>query len=286
MPEPEAPVVETPVQGNVGQAMTMAREQLAARSAEQPPVDAPETGATGTGAAETPKTDEVDWSNEDARQAYIAERYLAKEDHDRRMRDQKKNLQQEINAARAARQKEERFAELDSLRQSDPVAYAERLESDPEAASLVLERASQIQPQVLQHATTSLAMGLAEKLFEVRPDLRPVFEDGGDWQKVTDPATGGIFGYVDRTAREDERVKAVESFKKSKEYKAAIEEARRLGAQDALPGYHVDSPAAETASTPSGETTPKFQNNAQKAAWLASRQMGSRGLDLSKVGSR
>jgi len=298
MDAPETAPVQ--VQANpLQEAMAEARAEMETRSPQSPP-DA------GTGnepvAAEAPQTEDkqhaaspdVDWSDPEAREAYLAERYISTEEHEKRKQNQLQSLKGELALAKQAREqqkREETLAELDDLAERDPRAYAERINKNPDEAALIVERASRISPDILERASVNVATGLAQRLFSVRPELEALAGEGGEkWLEVVNPETGGPFGYIQRTAFSEGESAGIEKFKKSAEYKTAIAEAERRGAHDAFGGLTVETPDPETASAFTPNSRPKFDNDLQEAAWEASqdlqRTQGRKpNIDLRKVGS-
>lgn len=296
MDAPETTPVQ--VQANpLQEAMAEARAEIESRAPQSPP----DIG-TGTDSAvesapspdQQAPTPEVDWTNPEAREAYLNEKYISTEEHERRKENQLRSLKGELDLARQAREQQKRdslLAELDELAEVDPTAYVERINRNPEEAALIVERASRISPDLLQRASVNVATGLAERLFAVRPELEALAGEGGEkWLEVVNPETGGPFGYVQRTAFSEGEQAGIEKFKQSAEYKNAIAEAERRGAHDAFGGLTVETPSPETASAFTPNSRPKFDNDLQEAAWEASQELqrttGRRpNVDLRKVGS-
>ena len=290
MADPEA--TSAPAQAPVdlkAQAIAEARVELEAR--ESPAPEAVDTG-TGDPATAAPTADappEVDWSDAAARDAFLAEKYLPKEEHESRLKNQLQSLKGKLTLAEQAeaqKQREALLSELDTLSEDDPDAFVQRLKSDPAAARVLAERSEAVPPLVMQQAHMTLAQGMAKTLFDVVPELEAVAAEGGDaWASVTDPETGGVFGYLTRTSLEQGKAQGVEDFKKSKEYKDALAAAERRGAQNAVGDFTVGTPAPEDAERiATGVPVQKFTDPVRQAAAEAMRELGAT-IDLSKVRS-
>ena len=286
MADPET--VQAKVQADpLAQAIAEAREEMLARP------DAPEaTPAPGTGpeATKPPEpTGEVDWSDADARDAYLKEKFLPKDEHENRLKNQLRSLQDKLDLADQAERRqrhEAMLAELDRLAENEPEEFAERVRKDTAAASALAERAAAIPPTVMNTARMQMAMDQSRVLFTVVPELEAVAQEGGDrWREVVNPETGGVFGYLHRSALDEGRRVGVEDFKKSKEYKDALQAAEQRGVRNSLGEFAVGTPAPEGA-TPIGTETPaqKFSDPVKQAAHDAARELG-RTVDMGRIGS-
>lgn len=308
MPEPEASGEEVQAPTDpFEQAMSEARSEIAARaSVVEPEAEAP--SGTGASEAETPETPEagtepeapeVDWNDPEAREAFLRDRYVTKDDVEERLRNQKRSLQGELDLARQAREREKQaeetaalLKELDDLREDDPRAFADRLERDPRAAKAIHDRATAIDPEVFRNASIAAATGLAEKLFEVRPELRPLAEANDErWSEVVNPETGGVFGWLQRTALEEGKAQGVTEFRKSKEFRDLIAEERRDAAHEALGNYGIEATPGEDVAGGAVQK-PDFKGDLfAQAAWEAEQELkkagkGRRNLDYSRLAGR
>lgn len=251
------------------EAIAAAREQMDTPPEPQPDADDGTEGGDGS-------EPEVDWSDKEQREkALTAERETAQAGFDERIANQKRSLLGEFEAERqtlrsqaAAVQGNVLLTELDQLTDT---ALAERVKTDPKAARAIAQRTSAPDEAQLLQAQQSVAMFQAVTLFEVRPELRAMAEENGeDWKKANDPATGMIFGHIQRTAFDEGKAKAIEEFKDSKDYKTVIEEAEQRGRQAALPD--MGSPPPADGSTPSGTPTTTYDDPRQAAVEDARRQ--------------
>lgn len=292
MPDPEAPTGQVQAPADIRtEAIAEARQIVESRS-DPPPEAAPVVG-TGTEGAETPAADtpvEVDWTNAEARETHLKEKYVSVEEHEKRKKDQLRSLQDKITLGEQAeiqRRRESLLSELDELSERDPDAYIARINKNPHEAQALVERASQISPVVMQQASVSVATGLAKSLFAVRPELEALAESGDEsWAAVVNQETGGPFGYIQRTAFDEGQKAGVDSFKQSKEFKDAIAEAERRGAHGAIGTYEVSTPSADDAQPVAAGARRKFDNPVQEAAYEASVALKRNGLDYSKLGTR
>ena len=304
---------ETQVQASRGDRMQTAIKDAQAelgvdadgRPQTKPEADAPDgTGdekATDSDTETTPEeseptktSDEIDWSDPEAREKHLKGRDAElKEAHERdaeeRLANQRRSLQGQLDLAGQARAREQRetlLTELDLLRTDDPEAYAERLNSDAAAAEAVRDRNATISPAVMEQAAIKVATDQSVMLFREIPELEAIAAEGSDeWRKVVDPETGGIFGHIKRTAFAEGTRTGADEYKNSKEHREAIEAAEKRGAHDALGESGMASPPPAEDGTPaSGGGERKFDNPAQQAAADAARELG-RGsdIDFSKI---
>lgn len=262
-------------------AIAEARKQVA----PEPPPE-PEAAPQDTGTPPAP-TGEIDWTNAEARETYLKEKFLPKDEHEKRLKNQFQSYRDKLALAEEAERQKHRdamLADLDRLADEDPEAFGKRVREDAAAAQALSERASTIPPHVMQGARVKLALDQARVLFGVLPDLEAVAAEGGDrWADVVNPDTGGVFGYIRRTSLDEGKRQGVEDFKKSKEYKDAIATAERRGAQNTMGEFAVGTPAPEGAA-PVGTEPPvqKFDDPVKQAAAEAARALG-RTVDLSKI---
>lgn len=241
-----------------------------------------------------PAKADIDWSDPEAREKHLkshdAELNEAHErDAEERLANQRRSLQGQLDLAGQARAREQRetlLTELDLLRTDDPEAYAERLNSDVEAAGAVRDRNATISPAVMEQAAIKVATDQSVMLFREIPELEAVAAEGSDaWRKVVDPETGGIFGHIKRTAFTEGKQTGADEYKNSKEHREAIEAAEKRGAHDALGESGMASPPpAEDGVPASSGGERKFDNSAQQAAADAARELGREvAIDFSKI---
>ncbi len=257
---------------------------------EADPVDG--TGEEASPAAEKQTEEappEVDWSDEASRDAELTRREEQAElKTQERLSNQLSSLQGELSMAEQGRAEETRNAllkELDALAESDPEKLIQRLRDEPESAQAMAQRSAQVSPVIMQQARQMVAVGQAKQLFGVRPDLEEAASIPGSetWREAI-TGDGGIFGYVDRTAREEGGTEAVEKFKNSKEYTDAIAGAERRAAHDVI-GDTSGPPPSEDGKPASADPTVTYDDPAQQAVAEAARELG-KSVDVSKIQRR
>lgn len=270
-PEATAAEVQLPEPSIRQQAIDATRAEFEAR---------PEATADGTAPAPDSPEPEVTPEPEQP----TADERLSREEVDRLLARQRASMRNELEQARALTEQANLLKELDQLAEEDQDAWQQRVNSDPRAAAAIAERANQVDPTVIARARTDVVMDQARMLFEAVPEIAAIAEEAGDeWAKATNPQTGGIFGYLHRTALEQGKQQGVEDFKKSQEFKKAIEEAERRGAHNALGGIEPPPPSEEggVVSIP----TRKFDDPRQAAMAEAARQLGRR-VDPTMISKR
>lgn len=257
----------------------------AAKAAARAEVERPEATDEGTATAEpTEPTEES--APEPEGETPTPEGYLTKAEVDRLLARQKQSFKQEIEQARSINETQALLAELDELRETDPDAYAERLDKDARAAQAIASRSSAVAPELLTRAKIELATEQAALLGSVRPDIMTLAEDPGSeaWQDAFNPEKGGVFGYIQRTALAEGEKQGVENFKKSPEFKKLLEEAERRGAHNALGGIETPPPQ-EDGGVPAAQER-KYDDPRQAAVAAANRAMGRMMVDPSRVGRK
>lgn len=219
------------------------------------------------------------WEDEESRSAYLTQQQAEYEKKAReRLDNQKRSLLAETQAERARVRHLALVEDLDRLRESDPEAFAERVNSDPEAADALARRRAAVAPELMQQARASVVQHQATMLFKARPDIEQFIQEQPDeWNRVTtDMEAGGIFGYIDRTAREEGAKQAIEDFRKSKEFRQLITDAEQRGAQDAL-GLSPGAPPSFDGSSPPNRPATHYEDPAQQAVAEAARAMAASG---------
>lgn len=214
---------------------------------------------------------------------------ITREEADRLLARQKASFNSELQAARSQQEKANLLAHLDALRESDPDEWATVVDKNPSASAALAERASMLQPELIARARVEVTTDQARMLLEARPDLVDLIEnDQAAWMAANNPETGGIFGHIHRTAMEQGKSEGIEAFKKSPDYKKAIEEAERRGAHNALGG--IESPPPQEEGDVVGAPVRHFDNPRQEAVAMAKRAFQSAGrpvsIDPSAVGTR
>lgn len=274
---PEAPTeqVQLPASNPRSEAIALATAEM----------ERPEATVEGTAPASEPESPpEVTPPDP----APVDER-LPKDEVDRLLARQRASMKAELDQARAFTERQNLLAELDALEEEDPDGWTKRVKEDPMAAAAVAERANSVAPQVIARAKTEVVMDQARMLLEARPDIAQLIEQEPEqWQEANNPQTGGIFGYIHRTAMEQGKTEGVESFRKSAEFKKLIEDAERRGAHNALGG--IDSPPPSEEGQVVGTPERKFTNPRQAAVAEAARTFRAAGrpisIDPSAVGTR
>ena len=240
--------------------------------------------ATVEGTAPAPDSPEPIEGTPEPAPTPAEEERLSRQEVDRLLARQKASMRQELEQARALTEQANLLKELDQLAEEDPDAWQQRVNSDPRAAAAIAERANTVDPTVIARARTDVVMDQARMLFDAVPEIAAIAEEQGDeWAQATNPQTGGIFGYLHRRALEQGKQQGIEDFKKSSEYRKAIEEAERRGAHNAFGGIEPPPPSEE------GEVvaipTRKFDDPRQAAVAEAARQLGRR-VDPSTISKR
>lgn len=272
---------------------------------DAPPTDSTSATPKADGGTDDGKTEEEeapsepDWSDTDQREAELTKIREGLETEARdRLDNQRRSLAGEFQRERddfkrqmAETQDNVLLRELDELRESDPQAYAERLNSDAPAARAVANRHSTpMAPEQVNQIRASVAFEQSKQLFAARPELEAMAADGGDeWKKAADPSTDGLFGYIDRTARaegETEKEKfaeeAVKKFRNSSDFKDAIAEAEKRGRQDALTESGMGSPPSSDDAQPTGGAVVALPKDLkQRSVALAKAELAKRGTPVS-----
>lgn len=272
-PEATVDTAQLPAPDLKQQAILLATEEFAQR---------PEADATeGTAQAPEPETTAEDTPPEPE----PVDDRISRDELQRQLERQKASFKAELLAAQQVQERQSLLQQLDQLREEDPEAFASKLNEDPMAAAALAERASMIAPEVISRAKTEVVMDQARMLFEAIPEMQAIAEaQGEEWQKATNPETGGIFAYIKNMAHEQGKQQGVEDFKKSSEFKKALEEAERRGAHNALGG--IGSPPPQEEGGVVGAPEPKFSDPMKQAVALANRQFGRQIVDPSGVGRR
>lgn len=277
-PEATTEQVQLPVSNPRAEAIALAQAEI--DTAPEAPVEgtapAPDPDPTPVEDASPPETPETDDR-------------ITREEADRLLARQKASFNQELAQARAAAAKTALLQELDTLREEDPDAWAERVDKDPAASVALAERSSMLQPELIARARVEVTTDQARMLLDARPDLVQLIENDQEaWLKANNPETGGIFGHIHRTALEQGKTEGIEAYKKSPDYKKAIEEAERRGAHNALGG--IDSPPPQEEGDVVGTPVRHFDNPRQEAVAAAKRAFQSAGkpvsIDPAAVGTR
>lgn len=210
---------------------------------------------------------------------------MSREEVDRLLQRQKASMKAELDQARVLTERGNLLKELDALMEEDPDAWTRRVNEDPNAAAAIADRASAVAPDVIVRARTEVVMDQARMMLEARPDLAAVFEEQGEeWQKAVNPQTGGVFGYIHRTALDQGKTQGVEDYKKSADFKKAIEDAERRGAHNALGGIESPPPSEEGGMVTTAER--KYDDPRKEAIRLANKTFGRQVADPAGVGTK
>lgn len=261
IPEAPAAEVQLPEPSIRQQAIDAARAEMEARPEAPVEGTAPETEATPE-----PEVTPAEQAAEDRVSRDEVERLLAR---------QRASMKAELEQARSINERTALLQELDDLMESDPDGWTERVNKDPKAAAAIAERANMVAPEVIARARTEVVMDQARMLFEAVPEIAAIAEEQGEeWAKATNPQTGGIFAYLHNRGIELGKQQGVEDFKKSAEFKKAIEEAERRGAHNAFGGIETPPPSEEGGVVSMPER--KFSDPRQAAVAEAARQLGRR----------
>ncbi len=239
--------------------------------------------------------DEIDWTNAEQRTAEL--KRIADEGEVKtreRLDNQKRSMVGEITAERARNEaataqvrQTAMLRELDELRESDPDAFTRRVTDDPEASKALNERHSPVvtaeqQKVLIEQAKLEVVTFQGPQMFMALDGLEKVAaEQGDEWQKAVDPATGGIFGHIAREKLAEGIELGVEKFKKSAAYKDELSKAEQRGKQDALTESGMGSPPANDDSTPTEEAVTQYDDIRQQAAADAKVELAKRGVKVS-----
>ena len=259
-----------------------ASEEAPAEKAEPEPQESEDTSTE----------DEVDWSNADQRTAELKRIADEHETNTReRLDNQKRSMVGERKvseaAAEAATAEVRQTAlvrELDELSDSDPEAFAQRVKNDPEASEALNKRhrpviTAEQQKVLIEQAKLEVVTFQGPQMFMALDGLEQVAAaQGEEWQKATDPTTGGIFGHIAREKLAEGIGLGEEKYKQSAAFKNEIAQAEQRGKQDALTESGMGSPPSNDDSTPTEEPAPqKYDDIRQQAAADALAELAKRG---------
>ena len=257
---------------------------------EEPAGEAPEGDEPReeTTAEETPA--EIDWGNPEQRDAELDR---LKADTRERLDNQKRSLtgefaktQEGLEARVAGQEVATLLRELDRLREEDPEAYADRLNTDPRAATAIASRAVEPNQEVLARAAQRVVATQTVDLFATRPELEAMAQENGEAWQAAVSGEGRVFGYINRTAIAEGEKAGVEKFKQSSDYKTAIQEAEERGKNAALADLGMSGPPPSDSGTPSGAPASTFDNPRQAAAEEARRELAAAGTPVAFDASR
>lgn len=300
-PEGGAPTVQV---DPFAESMAEVSQELGRSFGEEPPeASAPATGQApgqatppdaegGTPpAAEEPDPLEgfdfgtVDWNDEQSRRAALVATIRQRDEAaERRLADQRVTFTREAreNAAREQALKEV-LTELEDLYETSPAMWAEKVSNNPHAMALWAQhRASQgLNPQVeLRQGWANEQTALIYEAIPWLKDEAAKLAQQGPEVIARELPNGNVYGFIAKTAAQ----RAVEEFKASPEYKAALEAERRAAVHDNLPGVVGGPPSVEQRRMPAGSPTVDTGDPLRDALAEAAQEAG-RSFDVSLVSS-
>lgn len=315
MPDPVAPEADQQVQATPLDRDAM-RTQAMERAAEAfpdedtgTPTAAGGTGAAGSGAEETSgggsaddakgptgpagAPDPSDVEDEPPTEPAALKTWLAERDAKieagwkERMENQKRSLVGSFNKEKEEGKLAGTLRELDDL---DDDELADRVKKDPDAALALAIRARAGDPVITSAAQKIVTEQTIPRIFAAAeaikaaggPDLVAIAEaHGEDWEAIT-RRPNSFYDWLVEQSLELGGKNAVESFKKSKDYKDAIATAREEGKRDAL-GEFRSPPSADGVRRPASNAGGPESDNPRVAAIQRAAKILGETVDTSDV---